>query len=206
MKNKSYFTLLIKIAFIGLLLFPVSCSNKKDNTEINKEKPTTNTQSKEITEQKNKLSYQVTSSGETIKKNELVDFNWSENGKEVKLSDYKGSVIVLNFWATWCPPCRKELPSLSQIASELKNKKFKLIGVSVDEKRQTLDDFLKKNNLDYLILHEPSDLITKYMESTGSKENVIPQTFIINKDGKIVETIVGSRSKEQFLSLINKYL
>jgi peroxiredoxin len=136
----------------------------------------------------------------------MVDFTWAAAEKEEKLSDFKGSVILLNFWATWCPPCRKELPALSQISSQLKDKGFKMIGVSVDENPQTLESFLNSNSLSYTILHDKTDLVSKYMSVTGGLENVIPQTYLIDKNGKIVEVIIGSRSKEEFLKLINKYL
>ena len=144
--------------------------------------------------------------GSADKKQEMVDFTWSENGKDVKLSDFKGKVIVLNFWATWCGPCKRELPSLSQLSTDLKNKNFKMIGVSVDDDQATVDNFLRSNNLSYTILHEPNKLVAKYMEVAGVADNVIPQTFIIDKNGKIVESLIGSRSKEDFMTIINKYL
>ncbi len=141
-----------------------------------------------------------------MKKNELVDFKWSENGKEMKLSDYKGKVILLNFWATWCPPCRKELPDLSTISTELKDKDFKMIGVSVDDNQEVLNSFLQTNNLSYTIVYEPEQLVTKYMSAAGQNQNVVPQTYIIDKNGKVVEAIMGSRSKADFLGMIKKYL
>jgi len=136
----------------------------------------------------------------------MVDFDWKENGKDVKLSDYKGKVIVLNFWATWCGPCKREIPDLSQVHSELKGKDFKLIGISVDDNKDDLTDFLKAYKIDYTVVHKPDGIVTKYMEITGQNQNVVPQTYIIDKNGKVVETILGARSKKDFLSLINKYL
>ncbi len=136
----------------------------------------------------------------------MVDFKWDENGKEMKLSDYKGKVILLNFWATWCPPCRKELPDLSTISNELKDKDFKMIGVSVDDNQDVLNSFLKTNNLSYTVVFEPNELVAKYMTAAGQNQNVVPQTYIIDKNGKVVEAIMGSRSKADFLSIINKYL
>ena len=151
-------------------------------------------------------SFPVKDVDNSVKKNEMVDFKWDENGKEMKLSDYKGKVILLNFWATWCPPCRKELPDLSTISGELKDKDFKMIGVSVDDNQEVLNSFLKSNNLSYTILYEPNQLVSKYMESAGQNQNVVPQTYIIDKNGKVVEAIMGSKSKADFLSIINKYL
>lgn len=158
------------------------------------------------TQQKQQESFAVKTVGESAGKNQMVDFTWTEDGKEKKLSDYKGKVILLNFWATWCPPCKKELPALSQISTELKDKDFKMIGVSVDDNMEVLNTFLKSNSLSYTIVFEPNQLVTKYMNATGQNQNVVPQTYLIDKNGKVVETILGARSKQDFLDLINKYL
>ena len=152
------------------------------------------------------VAYNVKSTGGSVTKSQMVDFTWDENGNEIKLSDYKGKVILVNFWATWCPPCRKELPDLSAISTELKDKNFKMIGVSVDDNKDVLDKFLETNKLPYTIVFEPTELVSKYMEAAGQNQNVVPQTYIIDKNGKVVEAILGSRSKADFLSLINKYL
>jgi thiol-disulfide isomerase/thioredoxin len=152
------------------------------------------------------VSYAVKSVGMADKKNDMIDFSWSENGKEVKLSDHKGKVILLNFWATWCPPCRKELPDLAQISAELKGKDFVMIGVSVDDNQEILDKFLQTNKIPYTVVFEPNELVGKYMMTAGQTQNVVPQTYIIDKEGKVVEAVLGSRSKSDFLSLIGKHL
>lgn len=187
-----------------------NCSKKVDNTE-SKQDNKQNTQQQTNNQQNNNqssnaASFVVSSVDQDVKKNEMVDFKWSEGGKEMKLSDYKGKVILLNFWATWCPPCRKELPDLSNLSTELKGKDFKMIGVSVDDNQEVLNNFLKTNNLSYTILYEPNELVQKYMNAAGQNQNVVPQTYIIDKNGKVVEAIMGSRSKADFLDLINKYL
>ncbi len=193
-----------------------NCSKKVDNTEF-KQDNKQNTQQQNNNQQSNNqqnnnqqstnaASFVVSSVDQDVKKNEMVDFKWSESGKEMKLSDYKGKVILLNFWATWCPPCRKELPDLSTLSTELKGKDFKMIGVSVDDNQEVLNNFLKSNNLSYTILYEPNELVQKYMNAAGQNQNVVPQTYIIDKNGKVVEAIMGSRSKSDFLDLINKYL
>lgn len=204
------FLLSVSLAF-------VSCSKNEtsDNTTRKQENSTQNTQ--QVTKNNNTsgnntntgstpASFEVKNIGNSDKKQEMIDFTWNENGKDVKLSDFKGKVIVLNFWATWCGPCKRELPSLSQLSTDLKSKNFKMIGVSVDDDQATVDNFLKSNNLSYTILHEPNQLVAKYMAVAGVSDNVIPQTFIIDKNGKVVESLIGSRSKEDFMTIINKYL
>jgi peroxiredoxin len=176
--------------------------NQLQNTQQNQQ----NSGDNKSTQTGSKTSYAVKSVGNSKDKNEMVDFSWSEDGKDMKLSDYKGKVILLNFWATWCPPCRKELPDLSQISTEMQGKDFVMIGVSVDDNQEVLNKFLETNRLPYTVVFEPNELVAKYMTTAGQTQNVVPQTYIINKDGKVVEAILGSRSKADFLSLINKHL
>ena len=200
------------ILLTALLAF--SCGKKDSRTTTTNQnvKPQQNTQQQQNnnTTQTQTTSakeyYSVKNVGSSAGSKQLVDFEWTENSKDKKLSDYKGKVILLNFWATWCPPCRKELPALSQIADEFKGKNFQMIGVSVDENPSALTSFLQSNSLSYTILHNNSGLLEKYMDIVGGGQNVIPQTFIIDKNGKVVENVVGSRSKDDFVELINKYL
>ncbi len=199
--------------FTALLAF--SCGKKDTTTTTTQTKPQTQQQTQQnnnqTTTQQNSSStpgsfYTVKNVGTSAGQKGFIDFGWSENDKAKNLSDYKGKVILLNFWATWCPPCRKELPALSEIANDMKGKDFQMIGISVDENPDALVNFLKSNTLTYTILHENSGLLEKYMSVAGNKDNVIPQSFIIDKNGKVVESIIGSRSKEDFVELINKYM
>lgn len=210
----------IILFLLVISVFSLNCSKKVDNTEIkqdSKQNTNQNNQQQNTQQQNNQQqntqqttasasSFAVSEVDKDVKKDEMVDFKWNENGKEMKLSDYKGKVILLNFWATWCPPCRKELPDLSTLSTELNGKDFKLIGVSVDDNQEVLNNFLKTNKLSYTVLFEPNELVQKYMSAAGQNQNVVPQTYIIDKNGKVVEAIMGSRSKSDFLSIINKYL
>ncbi len=213
-----YITTAVIAAFVFITGFLFSGCGKKDDpsTKYNSDKDKQQTTQQQNTQQQNTQNNQQTSSGTayTVKSmgnaggnGEMVDYSWSEGGKDVKLSDHKGKVILVNFWATWCPPCRKELPDLSKISTELKDKNFVMIGVSVDDNKEVLEKFLQTNKLPYTVVFEPtSELVNKYMETAGQNQNVVPQTYIIDKNGKVVEAILGSRSKEDFLKLINKYL
>ena len=191
---------ILAISLLGLSIMFNACSKKTDTSVLKSPVPKNSDASSQS------LYYPVKNIIDPQSKNEPVDFSWMEKGQEKKLSDYKGKVILLNFWATWCPPCKRELPDLSSISKELSGKDFVLIGISVDENQAALETYLKANNLPYTVLHEQNTLLTKFMAITGNDQNVIPQTFIINKKGKVVESVIGSRSKEDFLSLINKYL
>ena len=208
--------LITLILISGLLA--LSCGSKDDTTtsgknpntklQTNRQQVPNNNSTQKTNRQTNSDNgfYAVSSIGSSAGTKGFVDFTWNDGSGEKKLSDYKGKVILLNFWATWCPPCRKELPDLSDIAKEYKGKNFEMIGISVDENQQALVSFLKSNSLSYTVLHKTYGLLDKYMDVVGGNQNVIPQTFIIDKNGKVVENIIGSRSKEDFVSIINKYL
>jgi len=183
------------LALCSLLILP-SC--KKDNKPTSTGSPKTTPSASGY--------FAVKSSDNNVSRERLVDFSWSENGTEKKLSDYQGRVILLNFWATWCGPCRREIPDLNQISKELDADQFKIIGVSIDQNPAALENYLRTNPISYTVVHEQGDLISKYMQATGSTQDVIPQSFLIDKNGKIVETIIGARSKADFLRMINKYL
>lgn len=136
------------------------------------------------------------------------NFYWTENGKQMSLKDLKGNVVLVNFWATWCGPCIREMPDLSSIYSELKDKNFKMIGMNVFQQPSSkkVEDFLKSNPVTYTILDGNQELVDAFSEAEGSPIEAVPTTFIINKDGKISETIVGGRDKASFLKSINKVL
>jgi thiol-disulfide isomerase/thioredoxin len=186
------------IIFVLAVFLSAGCGKKNDSTVTPKDvKPKDNTtQNQQQTQQ----TQQNTGKGDA------VDFSWTEDGKKTSVSDHKGKVILVNFWATWCGPCRHELPALSEISKELKNKDFKLVGVSVDDNQQVLDAFMKNAKVSYPVVLGPDGLVGKYMSIMGQSQNVIPQTYLIDKNGKVVEAIIGARSKADFLSIINKYL
>lgn len=136
------------------------------------------------------------------------NFTWNENGKKMSLNELKGKVVLVNLWATWCGPCIKEMPDLSKVSEELKDKNFKMLGMNIfqQEGAKKVEDFLKTNPVSYTILDGNKEVVDAFSEASGSNIEAVPTTFIIDKEGKIAETIVGARPKEVFISTINKYL
>jgi thiol-disulfide isomerase/thioredoxin len=110
------------------------------------------------------------------------------DAKEVKLSDLKGDVVVLDFWATWCPPCRKSLPHLNKVANdkELAEKGFKVFAVNCRETKDKAENYLKTNNLQ---LNVPLDVNGATMKDYMVQG--IPTTVIVGRDGKIKNVFVG---------------
>ena len=140
-------------------------------------------------------------------KGKAVDFTWVENGKKVSFAELtKDKVVLLNFWGTWCPPCRREIPDLVALSKELKGKAFVIIGIPLERMPNgavdAVKEFAKKNNIEYINI---CDLNRKLDQAYGNIE-AVPTTFIIDKQGNIAETIVGGRDKESFLQSINRVL
>ncbi len=126
----------------------------------------------------------------------------SFEGKTIKLSDYKGKVIILDFWATWCPPCRKGIPDLISIQNDFK-KDVVIIGISLDGEK-TLKDvpgFIKSYGINYPIVYGDEKIIASYGGIEG-----IPTAFIIDKKGNIVDKHVGLVPKDTYVKKIKELI
>lgn len=123
------------------------------------------------------------------------------SGKEISLSDYKGKVVLVNFWATWCAPCIHEMPTLEKLYQTYKDSGFQIIGLTISSKEKQVPAKILKAGVTYPILLNADAAVGLY-----GGFNSIPHTFIINRDGVIVKTIVGARSYEVFEAEIKKLL
>ena len=111
------------------------------------------------------------------------------DGKMVNLTDYKGKVVLLNIWATWCPPCVEEMPSMEKLHQELKNEDFAILAVSIDASGAIkVLPFMKKHKLTFPVLSDDRGDIKSLYWTTG-----IPESFILDKNGVIVEKVIGPR-------------
>lgn len=127
-------------------------------------------------------------------------------GKTVKLSDFRGKIVVLNFWATWCPPCREELPDLDEVSKELaKGEDAVFLGVNItDGIRDTeskVQKFVKDNKLSMQVLLDHGGKVAS-MEPYVVEG--IPTTFFINRDGSIYGKIPGATDKETIMKIIDQ--
>ena len=119
----------------------------------------------------------------------LPDLQFQDGaGKPLKLSDWKGRVVLLNLWATWCAPCRKEMPDLSKLEKELGSDQFEVVAVSVDRKgAEASAAFLKETGVDNLKLYvEPSTKIVNDVQSAG-----LPASILVDRQGREVGRILG---------------
>ncbi len=109
-------------------------------------------------------------------------------GRIHKLSDYRGKVVFLNFWATWCEPCKEEMPSMEALHRALENRPFVIIAVSVDKNKEDIEEFLEEYKISFLILHDRKGRIKELYKTTG-----VPETFIIDQNCIIAEKVWGPR-------------
>ena len=122
---------------------------------------------------------------------EMVD------GSKIQLSKLKGKVVLVNFWATWCPPCREELKHVQkQIIDHFKGKDFVFLPISRGEKKEVVEAFRKKMNYTFPMGLDPKQSIYKLYA-----QNYIPRNFVVGKDGKVIYLSVGY-TPEEFAEMI----
>ena len=110
-------------------------------------------------------------------------------GNEVSLSQFKGQVVVVNFWATWCPPCREEMPSMERLYREYQDKGLVMLAVNVEaDGRDRVVKFLEKSPHSFPILMDDKNVATKLFGVFR-----YPESFLIDRNGLIVEKIIGGR-------------
>ena len=107
-----------------------------------------------------------------------------EDRKKYKLSDLEGKVVILNFWATWCGPCRMEIPDFNELYAENKDNGLIILGISTDDTRRGLANFLKSYKVEYPILYGSNKQISKISNEYGGI-NALPTSIIIGKNGEI---------------------
>jgi peroxiredoxin len=111
-----------------------------------------------------------------------------EDGKRYRLSDYRGQVVVVNFWATWCPPCRYEMPAMERAHQKLKDEKIVLLAVNVGEDEETVFAFTGQYPVTFPLLLDRDGTVVKQYPVIG-----LPTTFVIDPRGNITHRAVGGR-------------
>jgi len=129
------------------------------------------------------------------------DFSLKDlDGNTVNLSDYKGKVVILNFWAVWCKYCIMEMPDLNELNKELQeNNEAVLLAINVKESPDTVKEYLTSNNIDLKVLMDQDGSVTTKYGIDG-----FPTTFILNKDGSIYKSIVGKTDKQTLKNYLDK--
>jgi thiol-disulfide isomerase/thioredoxin len=140
----------------------------------------------------------------SLTENTIPTFSWiDEKNHEITLESYKGKVIIINFWATWCGPCKSEIPDFIQIYRKYKEQGVEILGISIDSEIELKDlaQFVGENDITYQIVHDNGDL-----QNAFGSIKAIPTTYIIGKDFKVKNHFIGALSGEQLEKLIKTEL
>jgi len=114
------------------------------------------------------------------------NFTVQDSDHKVTLSDFRGKVVLVNFWATWCPPCQAELPSLIAMQDRVRAKGVMVLGVSIDVDENAYHRFLKERNVNFMTVLDPEQKVATMYGTTGW-----PETYIVDRDGVLRRKIVG---------------
>lgn len=130
------------------------------------------------------------------------DFRLNDiNGGQVTLAQFKGKVVILDFWATWCLPCIKELPHFKTLLDRYGNKGLEIVGIALDKKEETVQTFVDKEKLTSTVVMGDEKVVKDYGGITG-----IPTTFILDREGRIIEKFIGYRNLSDFETVVKKLL
>ncbi len=122
------------------------------------------------------------------------------DGKPVRVSELRGQVVLLNFWATWCVPCRSEIPALNDMQRDLSGRGFRVVGVTTEDSADLVREYQQDVRQEYTVALGDAGVANKY--AVG----VLPTTFIIDRQGRIRHKVIGEKSRAQFEALINPLL
>jgi cytochrome c biogenesis protein CcmG, thiol:disulfide interchange protein DsbE len=120
-----------------------------------------------------------------------LDFALELNGKPGHLSDFRGKVVVLNFWASWCPPCVEEAPALNQLQNYIAPKGGTILGVSVDDDPSAYEKYLQDHGVNFPTWRDPDVEGNQWKIANEYGTKMIPETYVINRDGTILRKIIG---------------
>jgi peroxiredoxin len=131
------------------------------------------------------------------RRRENVNFTLSDlHGKTWTLKDLRGKVVLVNFWATWCPPCRKEMPDMEALHQEFKEQGLVILAIS-DEESDKVEPFITEHKFSYPILLDPGRKVNDLFEVEG-----IPKSFLYDRSGHLVAQAIDMRTRRQFLEML----
>ena len=113
-------------------------------------------------------------------------------GDPVKVSDFSGKITLFNFWATWCPPCRAEMPSIERLYKQMSGTNFRIIAVNAGENRSQVASFIEKNKYTFPIYLDESNALSSIFAARG-----LPSTYLVNKEGKVIAVRIGAMEYDQ---------
>lgn len=187
------------------LITHIACTQEKEDTALKLASSSKNgagsveTKLSSATEQTSSIKVFTIRSVSNPVSGKPVDFTWEEDGKTYSFSEYtKNKVVFINFWGTWCPPCRREIPDIISLYNDYKNKDFVVIGIALERDPSTaiqkVKEYAEKNGINYINF---ADTRQELAMAYGGIQ-AVPTTFIVDKSGSITETIIGMRDRSYF--------
>ena len=136
---------------------------------------------------------------------EMVGFSLPDtDGKMHDINEWRGKIVVLNFWATWCPPCRAEVPLFVDTQEKFRKEGLVIVGVAID-KKQDVANFIDSYFINYPVLVSEEDN-TELMASYGNRIATLPYSVVMDRKGKVIETHAGANKKDQLYDVLNRIL
>lgn len=124
------------------------------------------------------------------------------DGKTIDFDQYKGKLVLVDFWATWCPPCRRSIPHLAELHTKYSNQGFEVVGISLDNTgRESVATFVRDYAIPYTILMGTQETAMKWNIGSG-----IPVAILVNRQGAVVEKVVGYKDTQFWEEKIAQYL
>jgi thiol-disulfide isomerase/thioredoxin len=125
------------------------------------------------------------------------------SGRKLSLSSYRGQVVVLNFWGSWCAPCRKEAPTLAVLAEQYRAKNVRFVGVDIRDQASAAEAFVQNFDISYPSFNDPADEIALDFRGTVSPA-AIPSTLVLDQDHRVAGRIIGATSYSALNSMLSK--
>ena len=193
---KKSLIVLLAAVLVGVSIFTVNTYNTSNaKNKASQENATNGTT---IQNDSTNTAAQTIGISPNVIKTKALDFKLKDlEGNELSLSDLKGKKVFLNFWATWCPPCRAEMPEIEKLYQETKNSDLVIVAVEIGEPLDTVKSFIDSNKYNFKVLLD-SD------QSVASKYNIasIPTSYFIDVNGNIVSKNVGAMNIDQMKAYI----
>jgi thiol-disulfide isomerase/thioredoxin len=151
------------------------------------------------------LQHKSSSTNQSMPVSQQLDFSFPDvNGQMQSVAQWRGRILVINFWATWCPPCLKEIPELIKWQQAYQDQSLQFVGIAIED-RQSVVDYLQTININYPILIA-GDAGSTLSRQLGNIISAVPFTVIVNSQGQIIHRQPGELSYEQFLQVVQPLL